>query len=61
MTQKARQLGITPQAVRNRIAAGKINGVRFTGQRWRFEIAEMSPDGRAEDVVVQNPFNDNRP
>jgi DNA-binding Xre family transcriptional regulator len=33
MTQKARQLGITPQAVRNRIAAGKINGVRFTGQR----------------------------
>jgi hypothetical protein len=37
MTEKARQLGITPQAVRDRIAAGKINGARFTGQRWRFE------------------------
>jgi len=42
MMEKARQLRISPQAVRNRIAAGKINGVRFTGQRWRFEISAFN-------------------
>jgi hypothetical protein len=36
-TQKARELGITSQAVRDRAASGKIPRARLIGQRWRFE------------------------
>ena len=37
-TQKAQELGITTQAVRDRAVAGKIPGARLIGQRWRFEL-----------------------